>query len=106
MGQQQDFAVNGAVRHAGLAVIVLRPTNILSIRDRGEWCVIFDRSVAKAAHARGHGVRRRPRSQGHNRHLITESPRNTRIQVILRIIAAISYLRNVRITRVLIQRRT
>lgn len=35
--------MNEAVRHGGLTIIVPRPTNILSIRDRSELCVILER---------------------------------------------------------------
>lgn len=55
------ITVNGATRHGAPAIIVPGPTNILSIRDRGVHCVIFERFASNTAGCTRSG----PASGGH-----------------------------------------
>ena len=52
----QSSVSNEAVRHGGLTIIVPRPTNILSIRDRSEQCVILERFATNVSRGRVRSV--------------------------------------------------
>lgn len=52
----QGSTSNEAVRHGGLTIIVPRPTNILSIRDRSEQCVILERFATNVSRGRAWSV--------------------------------------------------